>query len=96
LNIETNLFRPPFGKIKSKQAELVIQKKYKIFMWDVLTKDYNQNLKPEDLLQNSILASSNGSIVVFHDSQKAFRNLKYILPRYLQHFSELGYQFKKL
>lgn len=95
-NLDTQLFRPPYGKMTSKQADFVLEKNYKILMWDVLSKDYNQKLKPERLLQKSIKATQNGSIVVFHDSKKAFKNLNYMLPKYLQHFSKLGYNFKKL
>jgi peptidoglycan/xylan/chitin deacetylase (PgdA/CDA1 family) len=96
LNIETKLFRPPYGKMTSKQADFVFGKEYNIIMWDVLTKDYNANLNAEKLLQNSIKATTSGSIIVFHDSKKAFKNLTYLLPKYLQHFSELGYTFKKI
>lgn len=95
-NLKTDLFRPPYGRMTSKQAEYVLNKNYKIIMWDVLTKDYNTKLNPKILLQKSIEATVNGSIVVFHDSEKAFANLKFILPRYLKHFADLGYQFKAL
>lgn len=96
IELKTHLFRPPYGKINSKQADFILKKNYKIIMWDVLTKDYNQGLQAEDLLSKSIAATRNGSIVIFHDSEKAFENLTYILPKYLQHFSQLGFSFKKL
>lgn len=96
LGIETLFFRPPYGKISTNQADFVLQKNYKIIMWDVLSKDYKQSLDPKESLQKSIEATTNGSIIVFHDSEKAFKNLSYILPRYLQHFSDLGYRFKRL
>ncbi|GGE03255.1 polysaccharide deacetylase family protein [Psychroflexus salis] len=95
-DFETKLFRPPYGKITTKQASFLLQKKIKIIMWDVLTKDYAKHLNPKELLEKSILATSSGSIVVFHDSEKAYRNLQYILPKYLAHFSKLGYQFKAI
>jgi peptidoglycan/xylan/chitin deacetylase (PgdA/CDA1 family) len=94
--LKTNLFRPPYGRITSKQAEYILKQKQLLVMWDVLTKDYAQHLNPEPLLQKSIAATESGSIVVFHDSEKAFKNLSYILPEYLAHFRKLGYQFKAI
>jgi hypothetical protein len=65
-------------------------------MWDVLTMDYLKNLSPETCLRKSIQATRPGSIVVFHDSLKAEKNLRYVLPLYLQHFLEKGFAFKTL
>jgi peptidoglycan/xylan/chitin deacetylase (PgdA/CDA1 family) len=65
-------------------------------MWDVLTQDYNQSLDKEKCLQGSIKAMRPGSIVVLHDSLKAERNLKYVLPRLLEFALNHGYTFKKL
>lgn len=96
LNLQAHLFRPPYGKMTSKQADFVLKKNYKIIMWDVLSKDYNQKMNSEILLQKTIKATTNGSIVIFHDSEKALENLTYILPKYLRHFSQLGFSFKKL
>ncbi|HRI80224.1 MAG TPA: polysaccharide deacetylase family protein [Cyclobacteriaceae bacterium] len=88
------LFRPPYGRIKRSQISLL--KQYQIIMWDVLTHDYLQSLSPEDCLKGAIQATRPGSIVVFHDSLKAERNMKYALPRYLTHFKNLGFTFKVL
>lgn len=96
LELKTGLFRPPYGRITSKQAECILEQQHQIIMWDVLTKDYAQHLEPEPLLVKSIEATESGSIIVFHDSEKAFQNLSYILPKYLEHFSELGFNFKAL
>jgi hypothetical protein len=65
-------------------------------MWDVLTHDYLKSCSPEKCLMGSIKATREGSIVVFHDSIKAERNLKYALPRYIDHFSEKGFSFETL
>jgi hypothetical protein len=65
-------------------------------MWDVLSLDYNKNLSGESCLRKTIGAIRPGSIVVFHDSFKAEKNLTYILPRLLGHFAERGYDFKSL
>ena len=65
-------------------------------MWDVLSGDFSNKIQPEQVLANSIKYSGEGSIIVFHDSLKAFKNLKYTLPQYLEHFSQQGYQFQSL
>lgn len=65
-------------------------------MWDVLTVDYNKNVSPEACFKNSVAATRNGSIVVFHDSLKAERNMMYSLPRFIEHFLEQGYVFKSI
>ncbi len=88
------LFRPPYGRIT--RAQITALRTYQLVMWDVLTYDFDNALPAERCLQNSIRASRNGSIVVFHDSLKAEKNLMHTLPRYLQHFSDRGYQFRAL
>jgi peptidoglycan/xylan/chitin deacetylase (PgdA/CDA1 family) len=94
----TNLFRPPYGRIKKTQIAL-IKSNYpamEIVMWDTLSGDFDTNLLPEKCLKNVIKHTTNGSIVVFHDSLKAFDRLFYTLPKVLEHFSGLGYQFEQL
>jgi peptidoglycan/xylan/chitin deacetylase (PgdA/CDA1 family) len=89
------LFRPPYGRITFEQIKS-LKKDYKIIMWDVLTQDYSQSMAKEKCLEGSIKATRPGSIVVFHDSLKAERNLNYALPKYLDHFSKEGYIFSAL
>lgn len=89
------LFRPPYGRIRGKQINQ-LKGNYSIIMWDVLTSDYSQSLAPQKCLSGSIKATRPGSIVVFHDSLKAERNMSYTLPKYLDHFSNLGYSFKAI
>ncbi len=91
----SKLFRPPYGRIKSSQAK-ALRESYKIIMWDVLTCDYDKNLDGDVCLRNAIKNTGPGSIVVFHDSVKAEKNLRFVLPRYLAHFSEAGYEFRKI
>ncbi len=91
----THLFRPPYGRIKKEQARRILAD-YSVVMWSVLTRDYSPALSPEKCLKNAIQKTRNGSIVLFHDSLKAQKNLEYVLPRYLEHFSALGYRFEKL
>lgn len=89
------LFRPPYGRITPDQITSLKQT-HKIIMWDVLTQDYRQSLSKENCLAGSLKVSRPGSIVVFHDSLKAERNLTYVLPKYLEHFSKEGYIFSAL
>lgn len=93
-SLKIDLFRPPYGRITRRQIKALSE--YKIVMWDVLSIDYNKNISPEACLQNSIRATRLGSIVVFHDSMKAERNMTYALPRFIEHFVEQGYEFKSL
>lgn len=93
--IASNLFRPPYGRIRRAQARQLLPA-YEIVMWDVLSADYDRKLSPEKCLQQSIRHTRNGSIVVFHDSVKAWKNVSWVLPRYLAHFASRGYTFKSL
>lgn len=88
------LFRPPYGRISRKQIQAL--QDYRIIMWDVLSMDYNRLLSPESCFRSTMHACRPGSIVVFHDSYKAERNMTYALPRLLDHFSRHGYAFKAL
>jgi len=89
------LFRPPYGKISPAQIN-ALQTQYRIIMWNVLTGDYDANLSPDQCLNKALTYTKSGSIVIFHDSYKAEPNMRYALPRFLRHFSELGYVFKTL
>ena len=91
----TTQFRPPFGRIKRSQAKEIL-KTHEIVMWDVLTGDYDQNISKERVLSKTLQHTERGSIVLFHDSIKAIKNMMYALPRVLKHFSEEGYTFKAL
>jgi len=88
------LFRPPFGRIKRSQVSLL--RDYRIVMWDVLTFDYDRSLSSDKCLNGSIKAVRPGSIIVFHDSLKAEKNLNYVLPRFMEHCASQGYTFKSL
>ena len=93
-NISTskcNLFRPPYGKIKPSQSKILRNEGYKIIMWDVLSADYDQSISPEECLENVIQNCKSGSIIVFHDSIKGFKNLEYVLPRTLEFIKEKGF-----
>ena len=98
--IDSDLFRPPYGRITSFQARnlkpVMKGKEPKVIMWDVLSGDFDITCTPQQCLANVLLASVPGSIIVFHDSEKAFPKIEYTLPRMLNHFSEKGYLFKAL
>ena len=93
--VHSGLFRPPYGKMKPSQVQF-LQRHYRIIMWDVLSGDFDRNIKPEECYQNVIQHVTPGSIVVFHDSLKAKANLEYALPRVLEHLTEMGYVFRAL
>jgi peptidoglycan-N-acetylglucosamine deacetylase len=94
-NADTRLcFRPPYGRIKRSQARSLSG--YRIIMWDVLTQDFDRAILPETCLRKSIAATRNGSIIVFHDSFKAEKNLSFVLPRFVDHFGGLGFEFSSL
>ena len=90
------LFRPPHGRIRPIQAKILQNLGYKIVMWDVLSGDFDQRLSKEACLEQTLKSIRNGSIVVFHDSMKCFKNLDYVLPRLLKSLSDQGYSFKSL
>ncbi|KQR65277.1 polysaccharide deacetylase family protein [Pedobacter sp. Leaf176] len=115
---QTNLFRPPYGRIKKSQISKLVSgyrlwveginaqfynprhltpgTQLQIVMWDVLSGDFDVDLSPEKCFQNVIKHTENGSIIVFHDSLKAFDRLQYALPKVLDHFSKQGYQFSSI
>ncbi len=90
----SSLFRPPYGQIKPKQGQKLMALGYKIVMWDVLSFDWQADLDKETCLNNVISKSKPGSIIVFHDSVKASKNMMYALPKVLDYFSNLDYAFK--
>jgi peptidoglycan/xylan/chitin deacetylase (PgdA/CDA1 family) len=98
--IDSNLFRPPYGRIKAFQAKHIPaamkNPDAKIIMWDVLSGDFDTAITAERCLQNILLNIRAGSIVVLHDSEKAFPVLEYCLPRALAFCSEKGYRLESL
>lgn len=92
----SKLFRPPFGKITKSQAKTLLKKNYTIIMWDILAKDWMTTINPKRIKEIILKKSQQGSIIVFHDSLKAEKNLKEILPEVLIYFSKKGYVFKNI
>ena len=98
-HIATNLFRPPYGRIRAKQFDklnMAMQLRSKLIMWDVLSADFDTAISPEQCLKNVMSNTKSGSIIVFHDSQKAYTNLVYTLPRVMQLLNEKKCLFKKI
>ncbi|MFC6860049.1 polysaccharide deacetylase family protein [Zunongwangia atlantica] len=93
---EEKLFRPPYGKIKNKQAAKITNLGYRIVMWDVITGDYDNTYSAEKCLKNTRNLIKSGSIIVFHDSLKAEKNLKYVLPKILEEYAQKGWKFEAL
>lgn len=95
-NYNTKLFRPPHGKLKFSQAKRLRNLGYEIVMWDVLSGDFDSKLSSENCLANTIKATRNGSIIVFHDSIKTFEKLQFVLPNYIESMLKKGFIFKSL
>ena len=91
----SQLFRPPYGKIKISQL-IYLKRFFKIYLWSVISNDFDQNITEEQCLKNVLDNAHEGSIVVFHDNIKSSKNLKYALPKVLQHYTERGFSFKSL
>ena len=87
----TQLFRPPYGKIRKSQANLLRKNGYKIIMWDVLSADFDASISPEKCLHNVIRNTQPGSIIVFHDSEKSHKNLVFTLPKFLTFLKQNNY-----
>ena len=94
-HIDSDLFRPPHGHMRIPQF-CTLKKHYKIIMWDVVTRDYSKLMTPEKVFDNVKKYTRNGSIIVFHDSLKAEKNMKYALPKSIEWLLEQGYTFKLL
>jgi peptidoglycan-N-acetylglucosamine deacetylase len=99
-HIDSSFFRPPYGRITAFQAKNLSAamkgKKARVIMWEVLSGDFDESITAIESLQNVVFKSRPGSIIVFHDSEKAYSKLQYVLPRVLQFFSEEKYRFEAL
>lgn len=93
--IHSHLFRPPYGYITPSQSRR-LSERYKIIMWNLLSHDYSSVISPEQCLKTVAKRIKGGSIVVFHDSAKAYRNMSYALPRLLEQLKKDGFICKKI
>jgi len=95
--IQSKLFRPPYGRMYPRLSKkLRTQFGYKIIMWHVLSGDFDESIAPEKCLNNVLNKAQKGSIIVFHDSSKAYKSLQFALPEVLKNFTEKGFVFKSL
>lgn len=96
--IDSNLFRPPYGRISGFQVRQLLQPRYKLLtiMWTVLSGDFDVSIAPQQCLQNVLLNSKKGSIIVFHDSEKAQARMRFALPEVLKYFTARGFKFNKI
>lgn len=91
--IGAHLFRPPHGCM-SHSEYFWLRRRYRIVMWDLVTRDYSKWLTADDVLNNVKRYARNGSIITFHDSLKSIDKLKIALPRALGWLRDQGYSFK--
>jgi len=96
--INSNLFRPPYGRIRKEQASLIRQEfpTMKIIMWNILSADFDTSIDDKKCTDNVLSNTSNGSIIVYHDSEKAFPRLKNSLPQVLDSLVEKGFLFNSI
>ena len=90
------LFRPPYWRIRNSQIKELLRLNYLIVMWDIISGDFDKNLPSKKCYQIVARHAKPGSIIVFHDSLKAEKNLKEVLPKVLEDFSKKGYSFRAL
>lgn len=91
--IHSHLFRPPHGWMRWEQY-FWVGRKYRIVMWDLVTRDYSKWMTADDIVANVKRYARNGSIITFHDSLKSIDKLHYALPESLRWLKEQGYEFK--
>lgn len=93
--VHSKLFRPPHGRIKLSQVR-ALKKDFKIIMWDFVTYDFDKKVTPDEILKEVKKRSRNGSIVVFHDSLKAKKNMLAVLPEVLKFWKEEGFEIRTI
>ena len=91
--LKTDLFRPPHGWMRFDQY-FWLGRKYRIVMWDLVTRDYSKWMSPQGVLNNVRRYARNGSIITFHDSLKSIDKLYFALPESIKWLKKQGYQFK--
>ena len=94
-SVQSNLFRPPYARITPSQLRAVAQR-YKIVMWSIVSRDYNRSISRERCLKGVLPHIKAGAIILFHDSEKAFANMSYALPKTLEQIEQLGLKCKAI
>ena len=93
--IDSRLFRPPYGKLTRREKK-ILEQKFQIVLWDVISYDYDRNLSPSQVLENVKHNSRNGSVILFHDSMKAKNNMLSVLPDAINFLLAKGFRFERL
>ena len=94
-SVQSNLFRPPYARVTISQLRAIAQR-YKIVMWSIISRDYNRKISGERCLKEVLPHLKPGAIILFHDSEKAFQNMSYALPKTLERIAELGLKCKAI
>lgn len=95
-NSKQKLFRPPYGKLNRNQSKWLKENGYKVIMWDILSADFDTTISPEKCAENVLKNIQPGSIIIFHDSLKASKNLKHALPQTLEYLKKNGFEMKAI
>jgi peptidoglycan/xylan/chitin deacetylase (PgdA/CDA1 family) len=95
-SIQSNLFRPPYGRLTPHQHRKIKQLGYRTVFWSHISYDFDADLDRELRIKKTIEATKPGAVMVFHDSAKAFPQLKHELPQLLKHWANLGYEFARI
>jgi peptidoglycan/xylan/chitin deacetylase (PgdA/CDA1 family) len=94
--IQSSLFRPPYGRMKRSQVKKILSDNRIIVMWNILAGDWDASVSPEKCFDRVIKKISDGDILVYHDSEKAWERMSFALPRLLETFTAVGYRFEKI
>lgn len=95
-SVNSRLFRPPYGRMRSAQSRKLKQHGFETVMWSVLSGDFDLNIDEEKCYRNVVNNAKNGDIIVFHDSLKAGSKIRYALPLVLKFFNERNFVFEKI
>ncbi len=93
--IHSNLFRPPYGKITRNQFRTLLDEGKKIVFWSWLSYDFDSTISPKKIIQKANTIQG-GDILVFHDSEKGFPNLKNSIIEIIEQLKNRGLKFKTL
>ena len=93
--LKSDIFRPPYGRISRSQAQ-VLSERYRLVMGDIVSQDYSPVITPRKCLHNVTDYVRPGSVIVFHDSEKSLRNMRYALPRSIEYIKKAGMQFRTI
>lgn len=94
--IDSSLFRPPYGRMKGSQARAISAKGFKTIMWTVLSGDYDKKIGPAECVKRVLNNIEPGFIFLFHDSEKAEKNMLIALEKLLEVSKLKGFRCEKI